>query len=229
MVDSCATREPPHRLLLHEPDSLDAELLAGELEKLEDIEIIGSAETTEAAINLVRSREPNLVVSDANAPGDQTLRLARKLRARPTAPRLLVFGVDDDPGLTLEYLEAGADSVLSRETALADLRLSVRYLLAGRTFLDPTLVNRAVRRLAELAEVCESTRIDGSRLERLTPRENEVLELLGEDLTNAAIADRLDVKISTVKSHVHSVLDKLEVPTRDRAARYLQLTRDVAS
>lgn len=228
MIQSSSSPDSPYRVIVHERTELNCDLLADRLSGDAHLEVVGSAVAEDAVLDLVRSREPHLVVCRAGTSDGAALRLAEKLRApvRDSGLDLVVFGVDPDPAIIVEYLEAGASTCLPQDAGLDELNRTIREVVAGETRLPPAVVYRAVRRLACLSALCRENGLDASRLQRLTPREREVLGLLGEGLTNAEIADRLFVEVSTVKSHVHSILDKLDVPTRDEAARYLLLTGD---
>ena len=210
-------------VVVHERDRVNSELLADHLDGSPYLEVVGTSVTSEATLDLVNLREPDLVVSHADAPRNGSLRLAQRLRAKNPATPLVVFGVDAGPSTTVEYLEAGAISYVREDDGLEALDSALRDVLSDRSRLDPEVGYRVVRRLAQLAEICRRKGLDAGRLQRLTPREREVLELLGEGLTNAQIADRMYVEVSTVKSHVHSILEKLEVHDREEAARYLLL------
>lgn len=215
-----------HTVLLYERDRVNCELLADRLSDWSYLEVVGTSVTPETILELVDSREPDLVVAHGGVPHNGALRLAQQLRARQERPDLVVFGIADDSSVTLEYLESGATACLPDAASLDDLDRTLRAVLARRAPLDPEVAYRAVHRLAQLAEICQRNGLDVSRLQRLTSREQEVLKLLGEKLSNREIADRLYVELSTVKSHVHSILEKLEVASRDEAARYLLLSEE---
>lgn len=215
-----------HAVLLHERDQVDCELLADHLSGWPYLEIAGCSVSVERSLELVKADGPDLVVAHVDAPDDGILRLALELRARAADVDLVVFGLQPDPETVLEYLEAGATACLPEAAGLEELDATLRAVLARRAHLDPEVAYRAIRRLAELAEICRQSGLEVGRLERLTPREREILGLLGQRLSNREIADRLYIEVGTVKNHVHAILDKLEVSTRQDAARYLLLARD---
>lgn len=226
-IDSEATMtrslDEPVSVLLHAHDSLDADLLANHFSEVDDIEIVGFAVTLEETVELAKCRGPDLVVVHDGDPQGDALRVIRELPDGKGGDAV-VFSVSDDLNVRLEYLEAGASACLPRGASLEDMERTLRSVQRGQTTLAPDVAYRAIERLSELSTLCERRGLDVSRLQRLTSRERDVLELLGEGLTNAEIADRLYVEVSTVKSHVHSILQKLDAPNRDEAARYLLLT-----
>jgi DNA-binding NarL/FixJ family response regulator len=101
----------------------------------------------------------------------------------------------------------------------------VRAAAAGRAEVSPRLAFLLMQRVAELHGLCEERGLDPDRLRRLTSREREVLRLLGRGLSNASIGRELSIRVSTVKSHVHRILRKLDVSRREEAARYLVVAR----
>jgi len=226
MTGADAELQETHSVLLYERDRVNCELLADRLADRSYLEVVGTSVTPETTLELIESREPDLVVAHGGVPNNGALRLAQQLRARQDGPDLVVFGIVDDAGVVLEYLESGATACLPDGAGLDDLDRTIRAVLAERVRLDPEVTYRTVRRLAQLAEICQRNGLDVSRLKRLTPREHEVLRLLGEKLSNQEIAERLYVELSTVKSHVHSILEKLEVASREEAARYLLLSEE---
>ena len=215
-----------YTVVIHERDRVNGDLMTDHLSELDFLTVLGTTVTVEGALELIEYEHPDLVVSHADAPHNGSLRLAQQIRARDLDTDLVVIGVSIDPGETLEYLEGGAVAYLTKDSGLEELDRRIREVLDGRTSMDPAVQYRAIRRLARLSEMCRESGLDVGRLQRLTPREREVLGLLGEGLTNAEIAGRLTVEVSTVKSHVHSILDKLNAPTREQAARYLLLAGD---
>ncbi|MDP2496396.1 MAG: response regulator transcription factor [Candidatus Palauibacterales bacterium] len=212
-----------YTVVVHERDRVNGDLMTDHLSELGYLDVVGIAVTSDEALSLIDREEPDLVLSHANAPYNGSLRLAQQLRAGDQDCLLVVIGMTDDPGATLEYLEAGAAAYIGEDSGLEALDQTLREVVDGRTSLDPAVTFMAIRRLARLKEICQESGLDVGRLQRLTPREREVLNLLGEGLTNREIADRLTVEVSTVKSHVHSILEKLDAPTRNEAARYLLL------
>lgn len=211
-------------LLIHTPSSLKAELLRGHFTERSDFEVVGAGATYEETVELARRWQPDVIVVHDGTPDGGALPVVKELSASREASDVVVFGVADEASIKLEFLEAGARSCVAEGASLEELENAFREIHRGHTSLDSDLAYRTIGRLARLSTLCERMGLDMSRLQRLTSREEEVLELLGEALTNAEIADRLSVAVSTVKSHVHSILDKLDAPNRRWAARYLLLT-----
>jgi two-component system, NarL family, response regulator LiaR len=132
----------------------------------------------------------------------------RALRERVPGARVIVLTSFLDDDKLLPALRAGAAGYLLKNAPPPELARAVRAAHAGEALLDPVVAARLVETLAG----------DGDPLDRLTPREREVLELIGRGFPNKRIARRLEVSEKTVKTHVGHVLAKLGVTDRTQAA-----------
>lgn len=139
---------------------------------------------------------------------------ARRLRAALPEVRLVALAVDDTEESVVAWAEAGVAGFVTRDTSLEDLMSTVDCIAHGGTQCSPHATAALLRRLALLAD----GRPPGSRGGQLTPREREIVTLIDQGLSNKQIARELQIQLTTVKNHVHSVLDKLQVPRRGAAA-----------
>jgi two-component system nitrate/nitrite response regulator NarL len=135
----------------------------------------------------------------------------RALRERIDGARLVALGVPDDEVTVLAYAEAGASAYLPRDASLDELRSIVKSAARGEALSSPRIVAALFERLADLASVTRSAN-------GLTPRELQIVRLVGENLSNKEIAEHLCLEVSTVKNHVHNALKKLGVSRRADAA-----------
>jgi two-component system, NarL family, nitrate/nitrite response regulator NarL len=148
---------------------------------------------------------------------------SRSAQAHPGNYRKGV-GVDDQSiGLAeaqeqvLQYVQAGAAGYVLQDESLEDLLERVRDAHAGRVRVSPKIAAALMSRVAEYALLLDQVEL-GSYPVELTPREEEILAIIGQGLTNQEIADRLRIEVGTVKNHVHSILQKLDVNSRHEAA-----------
>jgi DNA-binding NarL/FixJ family response regulator len=118
-------------------------------------------------------------------------------------------------------VEAGATGYVLKDHSLEDLIETVRAAQDGKVFVSPQIAAALMKRLSDLAQMFSDVENNVTDTTNLTARELEVLELIGKGMTNQQIAKKLVVEIGTVKNHVHSILEKLNVKTRDEAAAYL--------
>lgn len=187
----------------------------------DDIEVLGIATTLEDVRELVEDRRVDVIVAADGIGRDEVLALARELFDADGEARLLVTGVPDSPAVVMGYIEAGAIGIVPPDKSLEELVAAVRAVSRGQAWLSRRFILHCMRRVAELVRLCEGAGINSRHLARLTDKEMEVLDLLGERLSNAQIAKRLFVTVATVKSHVHSILKKLGVHRREEAVAYL--------
>ena len=162
-----------------------------------------------------------LFVGDAIQP-DRTLSYIRRLHRRN--PDLLIGAMpgNPEPGI-VELLEAGATVVLLDGQSPKESADAIRAAEKGHAILDPETTGALVWRIQELSKLCVDERIDVSRCTGLTAREREIAGLLARRATNEQIAQRLGIAVGTVKTHVHNILDKLDIDSRNLAGVYWRL------
>jgi RNA polymerase sigma factor (sigma-70 family) len=178
------------------------------LDLQDGIEVVGEAADGEEAIAAAERLEPDVVLIDLVMPGLGGVAAIRELRERRPEVRAIVLTSFLDEDKLLPALRAGAAGYLLKNSAPAEIARAVRAACAGEAVLDPTAAARLLDTLARVEEP----------LDRLTPREREVLVLLGRGFPNKQIARELGLAEKTVKTHVGHVLAKLGVADRTQAA-----------
>jgi DNA-binding NarL/FixJ family response regulator len=118
-------------------------------------------------------------------------------------------------------VEAGAAGYVLKDDSLEDLVKTVRAVQDDEVSVSPKIASAMMERLSDLAQMFSDIENSVTDEAGLTSRELEVLELLGDNMTNQQIADQLVIEVGTVKNHVHSILEKLNVSSRGEAAAYL--------
>ncbi len=197
-------------------DGLNGDAVATVLEGRQDIQVAGTGTTVEAGMAL--SGEVDVLVVSQGLREEGALRLARHARCREGAARVLVEGLPPSVGVVLEYLEAGAGGYLVREATTEELVERIRALARGHSILEPEVAGHLLARLHHLIDRPAGKVGDAARVHQLTRREEEILRLLKRNLTNREIAKHLSISLGTVKNHVHHVLRKLDVRSREDAA-----------
>jgi two-component system response regulator DevR len=177
------------------------------------IEVVAEAGGVEEALTRVRATSPDVVVVDVRLPDGDGVALCRALRQLDPAPRCLVLTAFDDERALVEAIMAGASGYLLKQVRGQDLVDAVREVAAGRSLLDPVTTAHVLDRMRESAKTDE--------LAGLTERERDVLELMGEGMTNRQIAERLFLAEKTVKNYVTSVLAKLGMERRTQAVAWI--------
>ncbi|MFC9326685.1 response regulator [Kitasatospora sp. NPDC057015] len=181
-----------------------------------DIDVVGDAADGRQALEVSGHTHPDVVLMDVRMPGMDGLEATRQLLGRtdgghrPKVLMLTTFDVDD---YVYEALRAGASGFLLKDAPPADLIAAVRIVAAGEALLAPSVTRRLIE---DFARTRPAPRRDPRlRLNGLTPRETEVLELIARGLSNQEIAARLVLAEQTVKTHIGRILAKLDL--RDRA------------
>ncbi|MFI8905487.1 response regulator [Streptomyces albidoflavus] len=206
------------------------------LEAEEGIAVVGEASDARQALARVPATRPQVAVLDVrlgdDAGGDHAgIEVCRELRARmPELVCLMLTSFDDDEAL-FDAIMAGASGYVLKQINGADLVSAVRTVASGTSMLDPRTTARVMARLrgGGPADPRPAEPEQPSVLDRLSPREREILELIGEGLTNREIAERLYLAEKTVKNRISAILSKLGVGRRIQAAMIAGRLRERSS
>jgi DNA-binding NarL/FixJ family response regulator len=188
-----------------------AELLAGQRR----IAVVASLAYCESDVEQAERLRPDVVLLDVAGPGRQGV-LRRFVDGLPEA-RVLALTVAETDAEIIACAEAGVSGLVTRASSLQELIGAVESVQRGETLCSPLVAAVLLQRVHELSGRGE---LDGA-VYRLTAREREILELAGGGLSNKEIARRSSIELSTVKNHMHSILDKLGVHRREEAAALL--------
>jgi DNA-binding NarL/FixJ family response regulator len=200
------------RILLVDDQRLMREGLRILLELEPDLEIAGEAGDGHAALCAYADLQPDLVLMDVRMPGMDGVETTWRLRERWPAARVIILTTFDDDEYVFEALRAGALGYLLKDVSGHALAEAVRTVAAGGALIEPSVARKV---LTEFARVAPPARAIGQALpEPLSEREQEILVLVAQGLTNREIAERLCLAQGTVKNYVTLILQKLG--TRDR-------------
>ncbi|MGI5141089.1 MULTISPECIES: response regulator transcription factor [unclassified Streptomyces] len=206
----------PLTVLLVDDEPLVRAGLRAVLEAQPDIEVVGEAADGAAVIPLVRQLRPGVVVMDVRMPLMDGIEATQAvLRTVPDPPKIVVVTTFENDEYVYGALRAGADGFLLKRARPAEIVHAVRLVAEGDSLLFPA----AVRQLAASYGRDHGNAAARTAMKRaaLTEREGDVLRLMARGLSNAEIAARLVVGTETVKSHVSSVLAKLDARDRTQA------------
>jgi len=206
--------KPDARILLVDDHPIVREGLRAYLALQPGFTVVAEAAGVSEALVHIKETKPDLVLLDVKLEGENGLSLLSELHKAENAPKILLLTSFLDEDYLREALRLGAAGYLLKRAGQGALLDGVRAALRGERPLDPA----AAALLPTLGD---------DPLKRLTPRELEVLGLLAEGMTNKALAKRLGVGEKTVKTHVSSLLAKLELKDRTQAALYAQARQKV--
>lgn len=182
------------------------------LSSREGIEVVGEAGDGEQAVAEVVRLGPDVVLMDLVMPGAGGVVAIRRIGDADPSARVLVLTSFSSDDQVVPAVQAGAAGYLLKDVAPADLEAAVRAVHRGEALLDPSVV------AGVMAEVASGRAPAAAGLDDLTPRERDVLRLLGAGLSNRQLAAELFVSEKTVKTHVSSILAKLRLTDRTQAA-----------
>jgi DNA-binding NarL/FixJ family response regulator len=186
------------------------------LETEADLEVVGEAADGEQAVLLVSELRPDIVLMDVRMPGVDGIEATRRITAAGDAPRVIMLTTFDMDEYVYDALQAGAAGFLLKDVPPEQLVAGIREVMSGDALLSPVIVRRMIETYLDRPPAGRQA----AALSVLTPRERQILGLLGRGRSNAEIATELVVSETTVKTHVGRVLMKLGLRDRVQAVIY---------
>ncbi|AGS67985.1 response regulator [Streptomyces collinus] len=209
------SEQEPIRVFLLDDHEVVRRGLAELLDTEPDITVVGDADTAAHALVRGPALRPHVAVLDVRLPDGDGISVCRELRDRmPELACLMLTSFDDEEAL-LDAIMAGASGYVLKQIKGSDLVSAVRTVASGQSMLDPATTARLMRSLR--AEPARAPSVP-TELADLSPRERDILTLIGDGLTNREIGKRLYLSEKTVKNHISRLLTKLGVQRRVQAA-----------
>jgi DNA-binding NarL/FixJ family response regulator len=205
---------PPVRVLIVDDDALMRAGLRGVLSSDAGIDVVGEAGDGRDAVYRARRSAPDVVLMDVRMPDVDGITATRRVLAELPGVRVVILTTFEQDDYIFGALSAGASGFLLKRTAPEDLIAAIHTIAAGDSLLSPSVTSRVIERMAR--QPAPDTSRD-ARLDELTPRECEVLELVARGRSNGEIAAALVIEESTVKTHVKRILAKLGARDRVQA------------
>ncbi|MEM8961692.1 MAG: response regulator transcription factor [Acidobacteriota bacterium] len=207
------------RLYLVHAYRLLVEALTAALAEREDVELCGTASSSDGLVDTLKASRIDIVLIDASVDFDAVVDLVIDLHEALPDIKILPLGLQHE-GDILTLLEAGANGYVERDASITQLIETVDLVHADQAPCSPRIATAVFGRLAELARNQDEQPAVAAGLDpRLTPREHEVLTLLANGLRNKEIAQHLDIRLPTVKNHVHRILEKMDAKNRREAVK----------
>jgi DNA-binding NarL/FixJ family response regulator len=204
----------PIRILLAEDHALVRAGLRSLLEGMSGVEVVGEAGDGREAIELIAKLLPDVVLMDITMPGLNGLHTTVRTRTEYPSVRVIMLSMHDNEEYVWQALNAGAAGYLLKGADPTELSLAIRSVAQGGSYLSPAVsrhvVNDFVRRVGT----------DRSSLDRLTPRQLEIVQLIAESHTNQEIAHELDISLKTVETHRAQLMGRLDIHDVPGLVRY---------
>ena len=213
---------PPISLVLIDDNRLLREGLAALIHSQPGFRVLTASADVDEALKKAREAKPDVVLLDFGLADHDSLSLTATVHAEVPAARVIVMGLLPLQEDVANYVRAGASGFIMKDASFEDFFATIRAVAAGAEVLPQALTNSLFTQIARNAVGRSKARVLESV--RLTNRERQVIELLGEGLANKEIATRLHIAVHTVKSHVHNVLEKLALRSRLEVAAFSHRT-----
>ena len=186
--------------------------------KLEgDIEVVGLAGTIREAVEAVRRLDPDIVLMDFNLPDGTGVEATKEILRENHHCKVVFITMSDDEENMLAAIHSGAVGYLLKNMSPSKLAASLRSIQRGESALSRGMTRRLMQ---EFSRTIEPDIAGDPALGKLTPREKDILIELGAGKSNQEIADKLVISVNTVKYHVHSILEKLNLQNRREAEKF---------
>jgi two-component system, NarL family, response regulator LiaR len=206
-------------ILLAEDDTLLRRSLAELLQLEPDFRLAGQVSSGAQAVTEAERTKPNVVLMDIQMPQMDGIEATRRIKASRPETEVVILTKFGDDDKVFAAIKAGAIGYLLKDAGLEEIRASIRAAHQREGSLSPSLVARVLKEFGRLTHAAEENR---ALFAELTRREVEVLELLGMGLRNRSIAERLFLSEKTVRNHVSSIFQKLQINDRTEAALLAQ-------
>lgn len=172
-------------------------------------EMVAAYPNAEAAARELAAWQPDIVIMDINLPGMSGIDCIRKLKPECPQTQFIMFTIYEDDEKIFDALAAGANGYLLKKTPLGKITESLLELHAGGSPMSTQIARKVINRFQEQEP--------STYIKALSPRENEVLQLLAKGLLYKEIAARLYIATDTVRQHIHRIYEKLHVQNRTEA------------
>jgi DNA-binding NarL/FixJ family response regulator len=209
---------PPHdtiKIAIIDDNRLVREALTAMLNRLPDVRVVSSDVADSASL---AATKPDVLLLDVGLRDQDSLRVAATLRQENPDAKIIVMDLLPVNEEIMEYVNAGVSGFVLKDASFDEFIATIRSVATGEKVLPPRLTESLFSQIAKEVDGQEPARV--LEAVRMTPREREVIDLIGEGLSNKEIAQRLNIATHTVKSHVRNVMEKLALHTRLQIAAY---------
>lgn len=221
-----------HRVVVIEDHDLTRTVLQMSLERTGCIQVVGKAATAMEGLALLTEHKPDVAIVDVGLPDLDGIDVTRRIKTNPglcDVTKVLILTSRDNEATVLAAFAAGADSYCMKDAAIQTLTDAIQITADGNSWIDPAIAGIVLQKARQAEQSVNAVNLQGDAViifsgdssiedSTLTERELEVLQLIVNGLSNAAIAEQLYISIGTVKTHVRHILNKLCADDRTQAA-----------
>jgi DNA-binding NarL/FixJ family response regulator len=202
------------RVLIADDHTLVRAGIRALLEKLPGIQVVAEASNGREALGLIREHNPNVVLMDIAMPGLSGLEATRRVTKEFPNVNVLILSMHAGEEYVLQAMNAGAAGYLLKGSDVSELSLAIRAVARGQMYLSPPISKQVIKDYVR--------RVGGeeSPLERLTPRQREILQLIAEGATTKEIAKTLRISVKTVETHRAQLMERLNIHDVAGLVRY---------
>ncbi|MDZ7622851.1 MAG: response regulator transcription factor [Ignavibacteriaceae bacterium] len=217
------------RLLLVEDNRILRESMASMFKKRPDIHVVGNIGSGEDVLPTIGKLKPDILLIELILANQKSLQLVKLIRLQFQEIQIIVMGLIPLQSIVSTYIEVGVEGFILKDADTAQFVETVLKVNRGLKVLPSPLIGSLFSQIVKQAINKPASPPATAKLIRMTNREQEVTELIAEGFTNKEIAQKLNIKTYTVKSHVHNILKKLAVTTRVQIAKYVHLSESQKS
>lgn len=204
------------RLVIAEDHTIVREGLRSLFDSEDNLEVVGEAGDGMEAIRCIHNACPDLVILDLNMPKMDGISVIREIKKHSPDTKILALTMHKDEEYILEAFRTGADGYCIKTSSGKEVLTAIRSVLSGKQFVSPDISDKILEGYLE----GEKTIKKESSWESLTPREKEVLKMVGEGYQNKEISDYLCISVKTVEKHRANIMEKLDLHTASALTAY---------
>jgi len=211
------------RVMLVNEILLMCNIIASVLDEEDDLQVVGMFTTIDDAME--NAENCHVALISTNLPDHGAIKLTRNLVDQYPHIKVLLLGLAESEAEIMQYVEAGASGYILKDDTVEIMLEHIRAAYQNTAVISPEIAAALIAKVNELSKYFQDYEGVLQPIE-LTTRERQVLQLLSQNLTNQEIADQLVIEVGTVKNHVHSILEKLKVSSRQDAAAFWSLIQN---
>ena len=209
----------PVRVLVVDDHTLFRRGIVTVLANQKDISVVGEAVNGLEAIDKAEALVPDVIVMDLNMPQCSGLEATQALQAKMPQVSILVLTVSDNEADLFHAIKFGATGYILKNTEPEELVQAIHHIAQGGVIVSPMMAAKLLTEFRSLGTDAMAKKT-AEEEDNLSPREDEVLQLVSQGATNKEIADSLFISENTVKTHLRNIMDKLHLANRSQAAAY---------